>query len=506
MSFSRYSIDKKQVSTDRGVTWHDVTPSETQRGGLVGIYRTLIECEDGDCDLDKTEYTIIDAPLPSEFCGETIEVLPEGIAKSIQFTAGALCCNTWYYAKPYAHDYQTNTDTELILGKLRCIHDFNTTYCPSFTYSANTVIGMEIHNDCEPVRQIKDWICPEEVCSCFQITEFMPWCENKTSWKLIQKQHFTRGHCSDEWEADGEPSIVGVGERWRFISDDFYQTVWRHEIATRFDDEGNIVEWTKVGSDLIFYNENNLESDLVLSGGVNSYDGYDGNYYYLLHSPKYNVYKEVGWAGGYKEFGTVSKDGNDFNGSSCVYGYVVYSDNTDEVITESADFSGTSLDLSNIKKATYGGCTTKATTPNNNTNNVTEELTFKGVGEIGRSTQFPYGDFSNLKALTKLTLEYGVKKIYVGVFCGNPLLKVIDIPSSVELINIRSFMDNTGLEKIIFRGITPPNIYTENGHVTFQNSNDCPVYVPDESVNSYISALNRMISSDRIKPLSQMTN
>jgi hypothetical protein len=366
---------------------------------------------------------------------------------------------------------------------------------------------MEIHNDCEPVYPAKDWYCPKTVCSCFQITEFMPWCKNKTSWKLIQKQHYTRGHCSDEWEADGEPSIVGVGERWRFISDDFYQTVWRHEIATRLDDEGNIVEWTKVGLDLIFYNENDLASDLVLSGGVNTYGDYDENYYYLLHSPKYNVYKIIGWAGDYNEYGTVSKYGNDFNRSSCVYGYVTYSDNTNEVITESTSFSYLlSFDLSNVKKITYGGCTTKAMTPNNNINNVTEELTFKGVAVIGKDTPNPYGDFSNLKALNKLTLEYGVRNIWVGCFCGNPSLKVIDIPTSVESIGIRSFMDNTGLEKIIFRRVTPPNIYTENGYRTFQNTNNCPVYVPDESVNSYISALNRMISSDRIKPLSQMTN
>ena len=58
MSFSKYAIEKKQVSLDRGVTWEDVTPSETRNGKLITITRTLAECEYSDCEID--EYRWVD--------------------------------------------------------------------------------------------------------------------------------------------------------------------------------------------------------------------------------------------------------------------------------------------------------------------------------------------------------------------------------------------------------------------------------------------------------------
>ena len=58
MSFSKYEIEKKQVSLDNGVTWEDVTPSETRHGRLIAITRTLAECEYSDCEID--EYRWVD--------------------------------------------------------------------------------------------------------------------------------------------------------------------------------------------------------------------------------------------------------------------------------------------------------------------------------------------------------------------------------------------------------------------------------------------------------------
>ena len=53
MSFSKYAIEKKQMSLDRGVTWEDVTPSETRNGKLITITRTLAECEYSDCEINE---------------------------------------------------------------------------------------------------------------------------------------------------------------------------------------------------------------------------------------------------------------------------------------------------------------------------------------------------------------------------------------------------------------------------------------------------------------------
>lgn len=38
---------------------------------------------------------------------------------------------------------------------------------------------------------------------------------------------------------------------------------------------------------------------------------------------------------------------------------------------------------------------------------------------------------------------------------------------------------------------------------TFSNTNNCPIYVPDESVDAYRTATNWTELADRIKPMSQ---
>ena len=43
--YIKYRLQKKQVSTDNGQTWSDVSPLETRLGDIVGTYNTLSECE-----------------------------------------------------------------------------------------------------------------------------------------------------------------------------------------------------------------------------------------------------------------------------------------------------------------------------------------------------------------------------------------------------------------------------------------------------------------------------
>ena len=56
MSFSKYSLEKKQVSLDKGVTWQDATPLETRNGRLLGTYKTLVECEGAGGEIDEYIY------------------------------------------------------------------------------------------------------------------------------------------------------------------------------------------------------------------------------------------------------------------------------------------------------------------------------------------------------------------------------------------------------------------------------------------------------------------
>lgn len=308
MGFSRYAIEKKQVSTDRGVTWEDVTPSETREGALVGTYRTLIECEDAACDLEKTEYTVIDGFLPTEFCGETFRVLPSGIAMRVSWTSGAICCGEWQSASPNTID-RYGTVVSQSIGKQRCVQGG---YCPSFDYSMTYVNGREMDNFCFDVQGRYGWECPDTLCACFQITEFMPWAEGKTSWKLIQEQHYVREHCSEPWEADGEPNIVGIAERWKFVDETFQQERWVHQVAKTFDDNGNVVEWQ---SDSTFDYRQMTETELdpsielldyVINDGVICWTGKSGTfptemYIQIARNESYTSSGEVVYYMGYSD-------------------------------------------------------------------------------------------------------------------------------------------------------------------------------------------------------------
>ena len=45
MAYNKSYLQKKQVSYDNGLTWQDVTPSETRQGAYIDSYETLSECE-----------------------------------------------------------------------------------------------------------------------------------------------------------------------------------------------------------------------------------------------------------------------------------------------------------------------------------------------------------------------------------------------------------------------------------------------------------------------------
>lgn len=59
MAYNKYYLQKKQVSYDNGLTWEDVTPSETRQGAYIDSYQTLAECE-GIIDY-STQYLTIES-------------------------------------------------------------------------------------------------------------------------------------------------------------------------------------------------------------------------------------------------------------------------------------------------------------------------------------------------------------------------------------------------------------------------------------------------------------
>lgn len=121
------------------------------------------------------------------------------------------------------------------------------------------------------------------------------------------------------------------------------------------------------------------------------------------------------------------------------------------------------------------------------------------------------GDFilNDLKTLRKNNLHtcnitsikmLNVETIGLYSLIDNKQLKSIEIGDKITSISYDSVKNCTILEYIIIRAVTPPSI----GSTTLSNCNNCPIYVPNESVEAYKTASNWSTHADRIRPISQL--
>ena len=246
MSFSKYIIEKKQVSLDNGVTWQDATPSETRNGRLLGIYKTLIECKDKDCDLEKWGIRLVDENVPTSVCTHVNSTssdstsydtyLPSGIAKSVTFVSGITSGMTsgigWGSSDNIIKDEYNNSS---ITAKTATI---NTSWNPiRAEYNSYALDGMEMISGSFRGKP-----------TCYNITEFMPWIDPNGTIKMANKVHYVKEHCSDEWKIDEEyaPQFITFGERWVKVYEDIYKTTWQHQIATDVVSDSGDLGWKVV--------------------------------------------------------------------------------------------------------------------------------------------------------------------------------------------------------------------------------------------------------------------
>lgn len=101
---------------------------------------------------------------------------------------------------------------------------------------------------------------------------------------------------------------------------------------------------------------------------------------------------------------------------------------------------------------------------------------------IGNSvTSIGYAAFFYCTSLTSIGIPNSVTTIGQSAFMGCSSLTSITFPSSVT--NIGQFVLDScyGLERITVERVVPPTIKDD----TFRDPNQCPIYVPCESVNTY---------------------
>lgn len=201
MSFSKYTIEKKQVSLDNGML------------------------------------SIICAHPDITSIGSTVygTYLPSGIAKSVTFVSGMTCCvDTWGSSDNIIIDEYHNSS---MTAKTATI---TTGWNPIRAYNSYVLNGREM---------ISGSFCGK--ATCYNITEFMPWIDPNGTITIAYKMRYVKEQSSDDWKIDEEwtPELITFCERWVKTNEDIYHATWQHQIATDIlpDDSelGWKVKWKK---------------------------------------------------------------------------------------------------------------------------------------------------------------------------------------------------------------------------------------------------------------------
>lgn len=106
------------------------------------------------------------------------------------------------------------------------------------------------------------------------------------------------------------------------------------------------------------------------------------------------------------------------------------------------------------------------------------------------------GVFGNCSALTSCTLSVNMTRIPENMFRNSGLLS-IDIPTNITGIGESAFYYCSGLTSITIYATTPPTL----GSNAFDYTNNCPIYVPAESVDTYKAASRWSSYASRIQAI-----
>ena len=188
---------------------------------------------------------------------------------------------------------------------------------------------------------------------------------------------------------------------------------------------------------------------------------------------------------------------------------IVYADLGECVsIIESNTFKGcTSMTLmpnmpniTSIRTAAFSGCTSiNPIVIDDNVEAIGSSAFTNCTGatvlEIGSGlTEISNASFLGCSSLTGVTIPNNIERINNNAFSGCSGLQTVTIESGTTSIGARAFKDCSGLTAITINSVEPPLL----GDFTFDNTNDCPIYVPSSAVNTYKSTLWWQQYADRI--------
>ena len=105
--------------------------------------------------------------------------------------------------------------------------------------------------------------------------------------------------------------------------------------------------------------------------------------------------------------------------------------------------------------------------------------------------------FNHCQSLTSVTIPDSVTSIGEYAF-SDAGIKTVTIPNSVTSIDYYVFYSCTGLTSVTIQATTPPTLSNTNA---FEETNNCPIYVPAESVDAYKTATNWKTYASRIQAI-----
>ncbi len=113
-------------------------------------------------------------------------------------------------------------------------------------------------------------------------------------------------------------------------------------------------------------------------------------------------------------------------------------------------------------------------------------------------TRIGNGAFNYCTGLTSVTIPNSITNISSYAFRGCSSLTSVTIPNSVANINDYAFSGCSSLTSVTCEVINPPTLW---GSHIFEDTNNCPIYVPAQSVDAYKSAQYWSQYADRIQAI-----
>jgi len=142
--------------------------------------------------------------------------------------------------------------------------------------------------------------------------------------------------------------------------------------------------------------------------------------------------------------------------------------------------------LTNLGVSTFSGCTSLSSI------NIPTSVTTIGSGA-----------FYNCTHLTSIDIPNSVTSIGVSAFSNCSSATTLTVGSGVTVIGNYAFKYCSNLTSITIYAATPPSLgYSQvSGTNVFNNTNNCPIYVPSASVDTYKSASGWSTYASRIQAI-----